>query len=186
MSDEDYKDMVIEHDKHLESLATSIESLAGGVGATNRKLEDIIDVISTQNVLIEKFTNLETNLKESFNRVHNKIRVVEDKQNSNGCPVLNIEAEKIRVANKRIGDLEEEVKKIISPMLIKSIATLLIIQSILFGTYLVQSIHSLDTKESTASAEYKALESRVRRCENNTNRNYGHITGRNVYKKNER
>jgi len=118
--------------------------------------------------------------------VHNKIRVVEDKQNLNGCPVLNIEAEKIRVANKRIGDLEKEVKKIISPVLIKSTATLLIVQSVLFGTYLVQSIHSLDTRESTALAEYKALESRVRRCENNTNRNYGHITGRNVYKKNER
>jgi len=27
MSDEDYQDMVIEHDKHIESLATSIEAL---------------------------------------------------------------------------------------------------------------------------------------------------------------
>jgi len=183
MNDSDYKDMVIEHDKHIESLATSIESLATGVGATNKKLEDIIDVISTQNVLIEKFTNLETNLKESFNRVYNKIRAIEEKQDLNGCPVLNIEAEKIRVANKRISNLEIEVKKIISPMLIKSTASLLIIQAILFGTYLVQSIHSLDTKESASHAEHKALEARVRRCENYTNRNYGHITGRNVYEK---
>lgn len=80
MSDEDYKDMIMQHDKHIDKLAISIEHIAGAVGSTNRKLEDIIDVISKQNILMEKFSNLEANLKESFGRVHEKIRKIETNQ----------------------------------------------------------------------------------------------------------
>lgn len=88
MSDEDYRDLVLAHDKHIDKLANSIEHIAGAMGSTNRKLEDVINVISTQNVLMEKFTNLEINLKESFNRVHEKIKNVEDTQNKTGCSGL--------------------------------------------------------------------------------------------------
>ena len=113
MTDDAYRDMVLSHDKHLDTLANSIESLASGVGSTNRKLEDIIDVISTQNVLIEKFTNLEINIKESFDRVHDKIRVIEARQNDKGCPVVRLEAEDVKVANKRIEALESANKWVV-------------------------------------------------------------------------
>jgi DNA repair ATPase RecN len=113
MTDDDYRDMVLSHDKHLDTLANSIESLANGVASTNRKLEDILDVISAQNVLIEKFTNLETNIKESFDRVHEKYRKMEANQNETGCPVLKIEAERLKVANKRIEAIENTIKWIV-------------------------------------------------------------------------
>ena len=91
MTDENYKDMVIQHDKHIDSLATSIESLAKGVSSTNRKLDDMIDVISKQNILFEKFTNLEENLKESFGRVHKRIEIIEATQNSkDGCQAITL------------------------------------------------------------------------------------------------
>jgi len=99
MSDDEYRDLVLQHDKHIDKLATSIEHIAGAVGTTNRKIEDVLSVISQQNVLMEKFTNMETNLKESFNRVHGKIRNIEVKQNETGCSLLV-------VANKRIAKLE--------------------------------------------------------------------------------
>jgi SepF-like predicted cell division protein (DUF552 family) len=105
MSDDDYKDLVLQHDKNIDKLATSIEHIAGAVGTTNRKIEDVLSVISQQNVLMEKFANMETNLKESFNRVHAKIRDIETKQNETGCPLL-------AVANKRTAKLEANQSRI--------------------------------------------------------------------------
>lgn len=105
MSDDEYRDLVLQHDKHIDKLADSIEHIAGAVGTTNRKIEDVLSVISQQNVLMEKFANMETNLKESFNRVHAKIRDIELKQNETGCPLLV-------VANKRIAKLEANQSRI--------------------------------------------------------------------------
>jgi phosphopantetheinyl transferase (holo-ACP synthase) len=105
MSDDDYKDLVLQHDKNIDKLATSIEHIAGAVGTTNRKIEDVLSVISQQNVLMEKFANMETTLKESFNRVHVKIRDIETKQNETGCPLLV-------VANKRTAKLEANQSRI--------------------------------------------------------------------------
>ena len=106
MSDDDYKDLVTKHDKHIDSMASSIEHLAKAVGTTNSKLEDMIAVINTQNVLMEKFSNMETNLKESFNRVHLKIKDIEEIHKNKGCSSVMLISEKVTVANKRIADLE--------------------------------------------------------------------------------
>lgn len=97
MTDEDYRNLVLAHDKHIDKLASSIEHIAGTMNGTNRRLEDVIDVISTQNVLMEKFTNLEINLKESFNRVHEKIKNIEETQNKTGCLGLISTVNRVKV-----------------------------------------------------------------------------------------
>jgi hypothetical protein len=82
MTDDDVKDMVQHHDKSISLMTQSLEHLASEVGTSNRKLEDIISVIGRQNVLMEKFSNLESNLKESFSRLHEKDEKLErDKAN---------------------------------------------------------------------------------------------------------
>ena len=113
MTDEVMRDLVNKHDKSIDMMASSIEHLASAVGTTNRKLEDIIDVIGRQNLLMEKFNNLEVNIKESFNRVHEKIRTTEYIQNSKGCNGLHVMDEKVKVANKRIADIENLIKWLI-------------------------------------------------------------------------
>ena len=70
MTSEEVKDVVQEHDKSIGLMTQSLEHLASEVGASNRKLEDVISVIGRQNVLMEKFSNLEVNIKESFSRLH--------------------------------------------------------------------------------------------------------------------
>lgn len=90
MKDEDLKDLVVEHDKHIDLMAQSIENLAGVVGAIVSKLDNVIDVITQQNVLMERFNNLEGNLKESFDRIHTKVRKLEDNQNGAGCTALKV------------------------------------------------------------------------------------------------
>lgn len=97
MTDEDYRNLVLAHDKHIDKLASSIEHIAGTMNGTNRRLEDVIGVISTQNVLMEKFTNLEINLKESFNRVHEKIKNIEETQNKTGCLGLISTVNRVKV-----------------------------------------------------------------------------------------
>ena len=106
MTDQEYKGLVLQHDKHIDRLADSIEHIAGAVGATNRKLEDIIDVISKQNILMERFSNLETNLKESFNRVHEKIRALEIIQGGDGCGA-------IKNTTKRVDKLEGNQSRVV-------------------------------------------------------------------------
>ena len=69
MKDEDLRDLVIQHDKHMDVLATSVEQLAQSVATTAKKLDDVIEVISTQNVLIERMNNLDNNLKESLQSI---------------------------------------------------------------------------------------------------------------------
>ncbi len=113
MSEEDKIDLLNKHDKHIDMMAQSIQNLAGTVGSTNRKLDDIITVIGKQNVLMEKFSNMEANLKESFTRVHVKIKDLENTQNGIGCHKALLVDEKLSVANKRIQDIEGSVRWVI-------------------------------------------------------------------------
>jgi len=100
----DVIELVTKHDKHIDSMAQSIEHLAGAVGTTNKKLEDVIEVMGKQNVLMEKFANLEDNLKESFGRVHEKIEKIEIVHSGDGCSAL-------KLSNKDIKSLEKRVTK---------------------------------------------------------------------------
>lgn len=77
MSDEDLRKMVTEHDKHIDLIANSMANLAEALKDNNGKLDDVIDVISNQNLLMEKFSNLEINLKESFARVYARLETLE-------------------------------------------------------------------------------------------------------------
>ena len=114
MSDDDYRDLVLKHDKHIDRVADSVEHLAKAVGATNQKLEDVIDVIGTQNVLMEKFTNLETNLKESFTRVYTRLEKLENTHTSSGgCPALKLSDLKDVAVDERLKKLEGGISKLV-------------------------------------------------------------------------
>lgn len=103
MTDNEYRDLVLKHDKHIEKVADSVEHLAAAVGSTNRKLEDIIDVIGRQNLLMEKFANLEVNLKESFQRIYTRLETLEGTHSGLGCSAL-------RLANKAEETMKEEME----------------------------------------------------------------------------
>lgn len=88
MKIEEINELVIAHDKHIDLMAQSIENLATAVGASASKLDDLLDIMHKQNLLYERLNNMDENLKESFNRVHSKIRDIENQQDSEGCAVL--------------------------------------------------------------------------------------------------
>jgi len=141
MTEDERSDLLMLHDKHIDVMSQSIEHLAAAVGTTNRKMDDIIDVISAQNVINEKLVNMDTNVRESFNRVHDKIRVVEDAQNTAGCSALKVlnggvtvNTKDISAIHDDIGDLQIEQRKHLPHWAIKWLATILVMQAIAFGT----------------------------------------------------
>jgi len=152
MKDEDVKDLVITHDKHIEVMSQSIEHLADAVGTTNRKMEDIIEVLSNQHVQAERLSNMDENLKESFERVHTKIE-----------------------------DLETVQKAAVPPYFIKWALVILITYAVTFGTYFVQSIHTLDTRSEThmsvSEVRDKNVDDKLAEHDRYLNRNYGIIKG---------
>lgn len=167
---EEIKDTISAHDKTIEHLVAEIKELT--------------KAISSQNLLFEKFNNMDTNIKEAMARVYKRIEAVEKCIGGNGCNTTDIHEEKIKVINKRIEDLEGEAKKIINPSFLKTIILLTITYSVAFSIYLVDSIHSLEKKLASHSAEQKVTEKhceeRTSKNENLLNRNYGYMKGREV------
>ena len=135
MNNEDSKDLLFQHDKSIDKLTGSVEHLVISMTASSKKLDDVIDVITTQNVLLEKVNYIEENIKESFTRVHDKINGIETMINTTGCESSRrlqdskpLYDEKIKVANKRIETLEASTiwisRTVIGALLTGSIATL--------------------------------------------------------------
>ena len=58
MTDEVIASKFTEHDRHLDTLSNAVTSLANTTAKTNDKLDNVVDVMSKQNVLIEKMSSL--------------------------------------------------------------------------------------------------------------------------------
>lgn len=167
MTDEQYKDMVIGHDKHIDSLTSSISILADSVGSTNSKLDNVIDVITQQNVLVERMNNMDHNVVESFNRAWVRIDKLEKIASNDGCEAakllqkdkLMIE-DKLKVTNSRVADLEADTKGIsirireyVSGATVKWAMGILAFYAVTFGAYTVTSTHDMDTTVSAYIAK---------------------------------
>ena len=62
MTDELIATKFTEHDKHLDILSNAVQTLAKTTEKTNDKLDSVVDVMSKQNVLIEKMSSLSRSL----------------------------------------------------------------------------------------------------------------------------
>lgn len=159
--------MVISHDKDIETLAGSIEHLALNVGETNHKLDNVIDVITQQNVLVERINNLDTNVAESFKRAWKRLESLETTAATGGCSIAKTATatndlldERLKVVSKSISDNTENVKVLntkventVPSTVVRWVMGLLVFYSVAFGTYIVSSIHETDTIVSTYIAK---------------------------------
>jgi hypothetical protein len=117
------KQLLLTHDKKIdklelsiEHLVNSIQTLAASVGTSNRKIEDMTSVINTQNILMERFTNMDKDLKESFGRVYSRVEKLEINKeqydhimNVIGCPSLLKQNEAVKSAHKRIDKIDSSI-----------------------------------------------------------------------------
>lgn len=188
MKDEDKLDLVLVHDTAIEVMGQSIEHLAEAVGTTNKKMEDIIKIMNGQYIITEKLANLDVNLKESFDRIHTKIQHIEEAQNTVGCTVLKVQGGKLESVVSDITklaatvkDITDDAKKHLPAWATKWLMTLLVGQSIIFGTYMNSSINALEITQKTNQATYviakEGTDKSLSKVERLLNRNYGYIQG---------
>jgi len=113
MTDEAIVQKVIKHDEEFKLLSSSLLALADAQKDTNKELHRLTMALGDQKVLIEKISNMDRNMNESFKRVYrthdaleDRIKELETTRNHQGCPAL---------ANMKVGyeaDMKdfEEVK----------------------------------------------------------------------------
>jgi len=120
-------DKLIAHDKDIAVLTQSLQQVINVV-------KDFSDKMLGVAILVEKFQNLEHTLEESFNRVHKKTDHLD--LHCAGAKSLEkdkeVYEEKLRVANKRIADLEVLCKFI--PVLITQVESLVAMRNLILKT----------------------------------------------------
>jgi len=167
MTDTMYKEMTIAHDKHIDSLAVSIEVLADNVEQsntilndsikeTNSKLDTVIEVMSKQNVLAERLDNMDLNIKEFSQRVNKRFNILEQNQNIEGCPMLRISNEKTEAVHMEVQVVKDIVEKhatvlqsSISSTAIRWVGFIILGYAVTFGSYMLVTMHDIDTKTET-------------------------------------
>jgi len=121
------KERLASHDKDIAVLTQTTQQLVNVV-------RDMGDKMLGVAILVEKFSNLEHTLEESFNRVHEKANYLDlhcagAKSLEKDKEVFN---EKLKVANNRIHDLEEMCK--VLPPLVTQVESLISVRNTLFKT----------------------------------------------------
>jgi len=168
MNEREIRDMVIKHDNNLDTLTEAVSTLAGNVSTTNNKLDDVIDVLGAQNVLIERMNNLDSNLRESFERVHLKIKAIEVTQNTEGCTVLKVNEQKVKDLIRTLGAVQIELKeahkdldKKISVGMFRWIVGAVVVTNVVFGAFMLQYLHTQDTKLAAHIATFTVTKSSI-------------------------
>lgn len=139
MNDETLRDMVIAHDKILEMVGKSVETITTSMVSMNAKLEKLTEEIAKQNVLVEK-----------VNVMEKKVEDIEKAKNGDGCNALRFhvettakELDKLKTNSKKIEDIDNELPKKVSYKMIGGALVLLVPSLVGFGSYLVLTIHKL-------------------------------------------
>jgi len=148
---ENEKALLYATDKHVGALAQTMEQLAKSQVIANSKLEDILAVVNTQQVMAEKFDNLEINLKESFGRYGGRLDVIENYQNVTGCASLKVQATYIEsvkgdlaILRKRVGVAEAKAEDTLKASTTRWVMLALFGYISAFGTYVVKDLHRID------------------------------------------
>lgn len=164
MTDDNYKDMVLLHDKHIDALTSAVDVLTTNLTDTNDKLQNVVDLITKQNVLAERVSNMDYNTGESFNRAWSRIEKLEayaasPKDCVSKSRIDGIEDE-ITTIRHDIKDIELTASSFIKGETLKWVFVGILGYSIAFGTYVVSSLHLTDT----AIKEYVAKDSTVEKA----------------------
>ena len=102
MTDDELKEKVIKHDFEFQSLTKSLGSIVS-------ELHEITSSMKNVAVIHETITNMESNLKESFGRVYdriedneNEIKTIKQTQDKKGCNALNLKSTEIDSLNRTV------------------------------------------------------------------------------------
>ncbi len=102
LSDQEIREKVIKHDYEFQSLAKSLKGIV-------TELHEITQSMKNVAVLNEQITNMDQNIKDSFDRVYGRIydneteiKKLQDSRNDKGCPALKNSENKVDVLNRAV------------------------------------------------------------------------------------
>ena len=153
MSDEITAAKLAEHDRHLDKLSSSVEILASTANKTNEKLDAVVEVMSKQNVLIEKMSSLG----RSVDTIRDTARATE------------------RVVNQLpdIADIKSSVKitqNLPTGATVKWGIAMLVTYLAASGNYIIGHIHELEkyqeSHEGKAELIIKGYDDKIEKIEN--------------------
>ena len=124
IQDSTIEGLVLKHDTAITTLASSIKHLAETSAHTNDKLDKVVDVLNSHNILRERINNIDDNLKESAHRTFKRLEILEKSHNGSGCGSL-------KTLDLRISSIEE-VKSLVT-----KVAVTFIVGGILGAAFLV-------------------------------------------------
>ena len=128
---------VAEHSIQIDMLGKAMEDLAIATTHTNEKLDKVADALSVTSIIMEKLSNLDENIKDSFKRRDDRLDGLEKVQADSGCSKLNVAEESIKslgrsidtakaihksdekLMSDRVDKLEDKVDNIVSGATIK-------------------------------------------------------------------
>ena len=170
---DDLREVVHRHDKDIDRLVVSVDNLVHTQGETNKRLEDISKHLANSAIASNKLEQMEREIadsfkhrdrerNESFKRFGEKLEAIEHIQRSDsGCQSVKLLTKDVNSMSKEhllvMGTLEEHRIKLehidhhfttmISPLTMKWVAGFIIMYSITFGSYVVNSINKLNNTD---------------------------------------
>ena len=167
---DDLRETVHRHDKDIDRLVISVDNLVHTQGETNKRLEDISNHLVNSAIASNKLEQMEREITDSFKHRDNensktfkqleeKLEAVEHTQRTDsGCQSVKLLTKDVNSMSKEhllvMGTLEEHRIKLehidhhfttmISPLTMKWVAGFIIMYSITFGSYVVNSINKLN------------------------------------------
>jgi len=111
------EDEIIKLRIEFGQLQSAVHNLTKNVTSTNRKLEDFTSMLGQQNLLMERFTNMDTSIHKMEQRVYHRLDTIENQHSGDGCSALkqlgkagDLYEEKFKVANHRLDNIENSQK----------------------------------------------------------------------------
>jgi ribosomal protein L16 Arg81 hydroxylase len=77
MDDSTVREMIFRHDESINYVTSSIDKLTIAVEKTDDKMDKVIEALSQNAVILEKIANIDSSNKDSVNRLHKRIDLVE-------------------------------------------------------------------------------------------------------------
>lgn len=168
---DDLRETVYRHDKDIDRLVVSVDNLVSTQGETNKRLHEISLHLANSAIFSSKLEQMEREITESFKhrdkeqsetfkRMFEKMESIEHIQRSDtGCQSVKLLAKDVNSMSKEhllvMGTMEEHRIKLehidhkfsdtISPVALKWVGGFVIMYSVTFGSYVVNSINKLSS-----------------------------------------
>jgi hypothetical protein len=151
MTDDALRDLVHKHDNSIAQLAISIEHLVQSNASMIPEIRNITRYLTEQEAISDRIDNMNREIIESFARLYKRLDSIESDSGPKSVQLIKKDVDHITTQLGKAQDdiiryrdrLETVEKNSVSPTMRNWLLGMVIMYSIVFGTYVVQSLNTL-------------------------------------------